>query len=141
MTKIQETIGYQIAQVCHAHRNAAHAVLSDAGVHVGQEMLLMQLWEDEGLTQSELADQLCVEAPTITRMLQRMEKSGLIERQSDPDDARVSRVYVTEEGASLQPEVEAAWHTLEEQTLENFTTEERLLLRRLLLQIQDNLSK
>lgn len=138
--KIQETLSYQIAQTCHAHRNAAHAALSDAGVHVGQEMLLIQLWEVEGLTQSELADELCVEAPTITRMLQRMEKTGLIERRSDPNDARVSRVYVTDEGASLQSDVEAAWHTLEERTLENVTIEERLLLRRLLLQIQDNLS-
>jgi MarR family transcriptional regulator, organic hydroperoxide resistance regulator len=140
LATINETIGFLLAQVCRAHRNTANEVLSEAGLHVGQEMVLLRLWEQDGLRQSELAEQLCVEAPTVTRMLQRMERADLVERQPDPEDARVSRVYVTPQGAALQEAVQEAWARLEAQMLRGLTLEEKLLLRRLLMQLQQNLT-
>jgi len=41
---IEETISYLLAQVCKAHRAAANEVLSETGLHVGQEMMLYSLW-------------------------------------------------------------------------------------------------
>ncbi len=137
---MQESIGYLLAQVCKAHRNKANAELGEVGVHVGQEMVLLQLWQQDGVTQSELATDLCVEAPTVTRMLQRMERADLIERRSDPDDARVSRVYLTEQGIAAQSAIQEAWQRLEERTVATLTLEERVILRRLLIQLQQNLA-
>ncbi len=137
---MQETISYLLAQVCKAHRAAANVGLSEAGLYVGQEMMLYSLWNECGLTQSDLAKQLCVEAPTVTKMLQRMERAELIERCVDTEDGRVSRVHITEKGRALKGTIEQAWQTLEAKTLAGFTLEERLLLRRMLMHMYENLA-
>ena len=137
----QETISFLLVQVCRAHRSMATTLLHELDLYPGQEFLLYQLWQESDVAQSDLAKHLCIEAPTVTRMLQRMERTGLIERPPDPLDARVSRVCLTDQGRALQHEVEAVWQKLEEQTMVGFTLEERLLVRRLLLQMQSNLRK
>jgi len=138
--RLEETISYLLAQICRAQRSAANNGLSELGLHVGQELLLHRLWHECGLTQTELAEQLCVEAPTVTRMLQRMERAALVERAADTEDGRVSRVHVTDKGRALQAEVEAIWNQLEDKVIAGLTVEEKLLLRRLLLQVQQNLN-
>ncbi len=137
---MQETISYLLAQVCKAHRAAASAVLSEAGLHVGQEMMLYSLWTECGLTRSDLAKQLCVEAPTVTKMLQRMERAELIERRVDVEDGRISRVHITEKGRALKGTIEQAWQTLEAKAFADFTSEERLLLRSMLMHLYENLT-
>src|SRR5262245_5936389 len=94
---MQESVSYLLVQICKAHRNYAESVLNELGLHTGQEIFLMQLWANEGLSQSQLADSICVQPATITKMLQRMESNGLIERRPDQEDSRVSRVYLTDQ--------------------------------------------
>jgi DNA-binding MarR family transcriptional regulator len=103
-------------------------------------MILRQLWPAEGCTQSELADRLCIQPATVTKMLQRMEQTNLIQRRGDPDDQRVSRVYLTDQGRALLQPYEETWAKLEQYLLEGLSLEERVLLRRLLIQLQNNLS-
>jgi MarR family transcriptional regulator, organic hydroperoxide resistance regulator len=135
-----DAISLLIVQVCKAHRAAAQTNLAHIGLHPGQEMFLMQLWQQDGLTQSQLAEGLCVQPPTVHKMLSRMEASGLVRRETDAEDNRVSRVYLTAEGKALRQSVEQSWTAMETQTLRKLTTEERVLLRRLLLQVLTNLT-
>src|SRR2546430_8771976 len=81
-----------------------------------------------------------VEPPTATKMLQRMERAGLIERRPDPEDARVSRVYLTERGRELEQPVLDVWKQLEDQTVAHLSSTEQALMRRLLMQMSTNLS-
>ena len=135
-----DTISFLLAYVCKAHRARAEALLNDVGLHTGQELFLTNLWEQDGQTQTELVEKMCVQPATISKMLTRMQETGLVERRPDPDDNRVSRVYLTARSRQLQEEVEVVWQQLEEQTVKNFSLEERVLLRRLLMQIHENLS-
>ena len=137
---VSETISYLLKQTCRAHRNTAHKMLTEIGLHPGQEMILFRLWEADGLTQSELVEQLCVQPATVTKMLNRMVKNGLVERRGDPQDQRISRVYLTDQGRELQKSIEDAWDKLEQYTVATLSLEERVLLRRLLMQVQDNLA-
>lgn len=136
-----DSIGYLLVQTCKAHRGLAEKLWSEIGLHVGQDMILRQLWPAEGLTQSDLAERLCIQAPTVTKMLQRMEQTDLIERRSDPDDQRVSRVYLTDQGRALLEPYEEVWAKLEQYVVDGLSVEERALLRRLLMQVRDNLNK
>jgi DNA-binding MarR family transcriptional regulator len=138
--KIKERLSYLLARICHAHRNLVHGELSKLNLHVGQEMFLLRLWEQDGITLSEMAEGLCVQQATVTRMLGRIESAGLVTRLNDPDDQRVSRVYLTEKGGNLLQPVAQMWAEVETRLLTNFTLEERLLLRRLLLQLYSNLT-
>ena len=140
MRQIQDYIGFQLLQVHKAHRSRAEAALNKLGLHTGQEMLLLQLWIEEGLPQSQLAACMGVEPPTATKMLQRMEHAGLIERRPDPEDARVSRVYLTERGRALEQPVLDVWKQLETRTVAGLSATELALLHRLLMQVSENLS-
>ena len=91
--------------------------------------------------QSELADHLCIQAATVTKTLQRMEQTKLIERRGDPEDQRVSRVYLTDQGRAMLQPYEEVWAKLEQYTTQGLSLEERVLFRRLLMQVLDNLTK
>ena len=137
---IDHTYGLLIARLAHIHRTRIDEYLSKHNLHVGQEMLLKYLWNQDGLSQKEIGEFMEIQSATVTRMVIRMERAGFVERRTDPDDQRVSRVYLTERGRSLQPVVEQGWMALEQQILADFSLEERLLLRRYLEQIYRNLS-
>jgi DNA-binding MarR family transcriptional regulator len=136
---LRDYIGFQILRIMRAHRSRAEARFNELGLHVGQEWVLFRLWEEEGLTQSQLVNSLHVEPPTITKTLDRLEKAGLVERRQDPDDARVSRVHLTSTGRALELKVRQAWADLEALTTANLSDVELALLRRLLDQIHQNL--
>ena len=140
MRQIQDYIGFQVLQIHKAHRQLAEEGLNKLGVHTGQEMILLQLWIEEDIPQSQLAACMEVEPPTVTKMLQRMERAGLIERRPDPEDARVSLVYLTERGRTLEQPVLDVWRQLEARTVSGLSLTEQTLLHRLLLQVATNLS-
>jgi DNA-binding MarR family transcriptional regulator len=137
--QIKEQNSYLIARICHAHRNLVQRKLSKYNLHVGQEMFLLPLWKQDGLNMTQLSEHLCVQQATTSRMLERIENSGLVKRIKDPDDGRVSLVYLTEEGRSLLEPIVKLWKEVEEIMMADFTFEERLLFRRLLIQVYKNL--
>src|SRR5579864_6105559 len=98
------TISFLLGYICKANHNAAQNALVSIGLHAGQEQLLSSLWEEEGLTQVELAKKMCVQPPTVNKMLARLEVAGLVDRRLDPDDNRFSGVYLTEKSRQLKHE-------------------------------------
>lgn len=136
---IRETTGFLIAQVCRLRRARAHAAFDRIGVHRGQLFALRALWESEGISQSELAEQLGVQPATVTNGLQRMERAGLVERRRDAQDQRVWRIYLTDEGKGLKESVQGMWRELEQRTFAGFTEEEQDQLGRFLRRIRQNL--
>jgi len=134
-----ETMDFLLANICHLHRTRARQLFDAIGLYRGQPLVLLALWEQEGFTQTELAERLKIAPATVTKMLQRMEKTGFIQRKPDVQDQRVSRVYLTKAGRAIQGDVEAVWKTMQAETFANFTPEERALLRRFLLQTRENL--
>ncbi|MEM7347414.1 MAG: MarR family transcriptional regulator [Chloroflexota bacterium] len=139
--EIEEMMGYLVASVARVHRSLVQSELSKMDLHVGQEMFLLQLWKQDGITLSEMAEGLGVQQATVSRMLNRIEKAGLVTRRKDPADQRVSRVYLTETGHRLYEPITQMWRDLEVSMLDGFTVEERVLLRRFLLQLISNMMK
>ena len=78
-------LNVKLMRVARAHRTMAASLLSQVGLHPGQEALLMELWDHDGRTQADLAESLGVEPPTVTKMLQRMENADLVDRRPDAD--------------------------------------------------------
>ena len=138
---LQETTGYLLAQTCKLLRARVHALLEEIGLYRGQQFVLRALWTEEGITHSELADQLNVRPATITNTLKRMEKAGLVERRQDDEDQRVSRVYLTDAGRNIRGAVEEVWSELEGQAFAGLSLEEIAKLRQLLPQVRDNLMR
>ncbi|MGH2592343.1 MAG: MarR family winged helix-turn-helix transcriptional regulator [Anaerolineae bacterium] len=132
-----ETLGYQLVQLCKAHRQKAETLLSEIGLHTGQEMLLMHLWREDGCMQTDLVDKLCVQPATITKSLDRMEAAGFVQRRVDADDRRASRVYLTDAGRALEKKVDAVWQELETLSFGTLTRDEEESLRRLIAKVSE----
>ncbi len=126
----------QLISVMRVHRTRASELLHALGVHVGQEMILFQLWQRDGLNQTELTACLGVEPPTTTKMVQRMEANGLVVRRADPRDGRVVQVWLSPRGRALERPVTEAWQTLEAMTVGNLSAGERAMLRELLAKVR-----
>jgi MarR family transcriptional regulator, organic hydroperoxide resistance regulator len=130
-----------LAQVSQAYRSLSDSFIDQIDMHRGQATLLCRLFVQNGLTQSEIAEQLSVQGATITNMLQRMEEAGLVVRQRDPDDNRLVRVYLTELGREKEREVTEQFRKLEDKIFEGMNDTQRDLLRGLLNQLFQNMSK
>ena len=94
-----------------------------------------------GVTQSELAERINRSPSTTTKTVQRMERAGFLERCPDPEDERVSRVYLTEAGRAIKADVEEVWRTLADQVFEGFTDEEVTVFYMLLQRMHHNLDR
>ena len=136
---IKGKTGFTLAKVCKAHRANVGELLAEHGLHVGQEMVLVELWQDDGLRGGELAARLGVEPPTITKMLRRLEACGLVERRPDPSDARSFRVHLTDRGRALEEPVGRCWERAEEMILAGLNKAERRSFRDLLIRVRSNL--
>lgn len=126
-------------QVLRYHFIRYHHLLGRVGLHRGQPLVLALLWEKDGRTQGEIAEALRLRPATVTVVLRRMEKAGLLERKSDPEDLRIVRVYLTERGRALEKDVRAIHDTLERECFAHFTAEEKALLREFLIRMRENL--
>lgn len=123
---------YLLVRAAKAHRGLVAQGLSDLGLHVGQELVLAQLWREDGLRHSQLAERLGVERPTVTKVLKGMERGELVTREPDAADARASRVWLTERGRILRDPVEQVWWAAERATLQGLDPGEGDLLQRAL---------
>ena len=93
--------------------------LRSCGLSRGQFPILQQLEASAGgVAMSALAQRLYMDRTTLTRNLSPLEKAGLVVRDSDPDDARVRRVMITEAGRSRLDEGRKAWSRAQAMTLE-----------------------
>lgn len=133
------SVAWQLARTGAAARAAATEELAAVGLHPGQEFLLAALWYREGATIGEMAVAIGVEPPTVTKMVRRLKAAGLVERRGDPDDARLTRVFLTDEGRALEHAVAAAWARLEERTSRCLDREERAQLCALLERVRGSL--
>jgi MarR family transcriptional regulator, organic hydroperoxide resistance regulator len=120
-------------------RGAADAGMGRHGVRVGQNLVIDALATEDGLTPGELAHRLHVTTPTIVKMATRMEASGLLTRRRDDKDARLVRLYLTDQARSLQGTIEEELRRLRERATADLTREERLHLESALTKIIRNL--
>jgi DNA-binding MarR family transcriptional regulator len=135
----QDSIAFLLGSICRAKRALVGDAMAKVGLYAGQEQLLWSLWQEDGLAQSQLVDRICVQPPTVSKMLDRMEKSGLVTRRPDPEDSRCTRVYLTDEGRALEKSVRSLWLGLEDRLTENLTPEERAQLHDLLTRVRQSL--
>ncbi|WP_157254341.1 MarR family winged helix-turn-helix transcriptional regulator [Nonomuraea typhae] len=128
---LDETLTYALIKITKVHRYRVAAELSKLGLHVGQEMLLNQLWREDGLSQGELIARLGVEPPTVTKTIQRLERAGFVRREPDPMRPRLSHVHLTEAGRALRAPVEEIWERNDREVLAQLEPEDRKTLVRL----------
>jgi MarR family transcriptional regulator, transcriptional regulator for hemolysin len=87
--------GFILNDVARLLRTYADNRAAQFGMTRAQWAVLVRLDRSEGLNQSELAEMLDLQPITLTRLLDKLCDSGLIERRPDPDDRRAKRLFLT----------------------------------------------
>ncbi|WP_308284174.1 MarR family winged helix-turn-helix transcriptional regulator [Priestia megaterium] len=136
---IEDEIRELLDKISGQMRRNYNQLLQDVNLHAGQDNLLCKLWANDGLTQVQLCEHLKCEPPTVTNMVKSLEQKGIIYRKRDEKDGRISRVYLTPEGRDLEGPVNERWRKQQDKLLAGIIPEERLLLRRLMKQMEENL--
>jgi DNA-binding MarR family transcriptional regulator len=117
-------ISYAIFQLARAHRARAAALLREMDLHPGQELLLMQLLDRDGQTQSELLESVGLDHSTVSKSVSRMQDAGLLVREPAAHDRRVMVVHLTDKGRAMREPIAALWQTLEEATARNLSEQQ-----------------
>ena len=118
---------------------AGVTVSHESGLYAGQDGVILSLAESDGMTAGGLAQKLGVKAPTMTRTIGRMEAQGFLERKPDAEDARLTKVYLTELGRGSVQGIEMAASACDRLATQAFSEKEIRNLVRLLKAIDGNL--
>lgn len=138
---VATTVTNMLSPIIHLYRQNIDVMLQPFGVSAGQSPLLSLLLKKDGQFQKDLAQQLGVKPSSLTTMLNRMERSGLLRREKSDTDQRACRVYLTKKGRHISKKMQAVIRFINERNLAGFRGEEKLLLLRLLEQMDANMKK
>ena len=101
-----------------------------------QHLIMEALWAEDGLSASEISKQLVLDGATLSGVLDRLAAGGWIVKKTDSTDKRIIRVFLTSKSKGLKPKLSEARDRTNEKLLKSFTLEEKVLLKRLLRDIQ-----
>lgn len=131
----RDSVSYLLSKLTTAHRNLLERSVQEIGLHSGQVFVLFELWKKDGQRQVDLAEKLNLAAPTVNKILGGMLQSDLVTRERYEDDARSTRIYLTEKGRNVRDSLEVRWADIEEQTVMGLTETEALILKQLLAKL------
>ena len=136
----EKSVGWALVHAARLHRGRMGDKLGALGLFAGQEQVLQALAAPGLMTMGELAAVLRVRPPTASKTVSRLAASGLVERQPEPDDARVVRVKLTADGLAKAAAIERLWDEVEREPLDGFDGKDRKRLRKLLRKVAQNLA-
>ena len=134
------SLGYQVNHLARILEQALRKQIEPLGVVPGQFAQLLALYEEDGLTQSELCARVRIEQPTMAKTLARMERDGLIRRVPDPHDRRRALVMLTPRARRLEDRLVAAARGVNTAATEALGDREREAFMRTLTRLIDRLS-
>lgn len=137
----RDSVYYDLTKALKLHFVRMHELLEKAGIYPGQHIMLWTLSKHSGLSQKKLASKMFIAPATVNVMIKRMETSGLVRREKDPDDNRVIRVFITEQGEVAAKKAMEIVEQLDGECFANFSVEEKIIMKRLLSQMASNLKE
>ncbi|KLK89591.1 MarR family transcriptional regulator [Microvirga vignae] len=135
-----KSVGWALVQASRLHRSRTGDKLSELGLFAGQEQVLQALASSGPMTMGDLAAILRVRPPTASKTVSRLSALKLVERHTEPGDARVVRVKLTKEGKRKAAAIDALWDEVETELLAGFDNKDRKRLRKLLRKAAKNLA-
>ena len=127
------------ASTAIARRLQKNFKLANADITIEQWSVLYHLWKEDGLSQQQLCDATFRDKPSITRLVDNLEKLQLVKRVASKNDRRMNMIYLTKEAKELQIlTMELANKTLNE-SLEGVTNEQIEIAKMVLQKVYDNL--
>jgi MarR family transcriptional regulator for hemolysin len=138
---LSRNFGFLINDVARLLRTTFDRRVKSLGLTRSQWWVLTHLFRNDGVTQSELADTLEIEKPTLGRLLDRLEAKGWVRRGEDAKDRRAKRVYLTDEVEPVMKTMRAAAVEVRRDALAGLSASRQEQFVDALLAIKANLSR
>jgi DNA-binding MarR family transcriptional regulator len=134
------SIGYLLRDTARRILGGLTARLEPHGITLPQYFVLRELWQEEGLTQREVANRVGVLEPTMVTTLDALERLGMILRVRSTTDRRKTHLQLTPEGRTMRDTLHGYASDVLERALGGISDDEIVALRRVLQQIKRNLA-
>ena len=126
------TLAMGMTLLAKVQSGALRERLARLGLNEGQALMLAELHREDGLSQSQLAERLRVEPPSVTKVVRGLERADLVDRRRDPSNGRVVLVTLTELGAALRFDLARLWREASEDLYGQLGRRDREVLRAML---------
>tara|TARA_B100001105_G_scaffold248309_1_gene233930 strand:+ start:65 stop:511 length:447 start_codon:yes stop_codon:yes gene_type:complete len=137
---MENNIGYLLSDSGRLLRKTFDERVRDLGLTAVQARLMLSLVKFPDNNQAFYAERIEVEPITLTRIVDRMEEAGWVERVADPNDRRARLLHLTDKSREIVEPLRAIVNALVEDMAEGLTSQEQDLLAELLGKISANLS-
>jgi DNA-binding MarR family transcriptional regulator len=135
-----DRLGFLIHDVQRLLRKRFETRASGLGLSSAQWRLMVRVAKEAGVTQARLAELLEIEPISVSRLVDRMEEGGWIERRADAADRRVRMIFPTEKASAAYADVKSLAGEVYEESLSGVSPEDRRALIRVLDAIVQNLT-
>ena len=135
------TLGYVVADLTRLFGRVFDRRSAHLGLTRAQWRALKRIHLHEGLTQAALAELLDMEPIAVGRVVDRLQKSGFVERRADPEDRRCWRLHLLPQSMQVMDGITALSEQLREEALAGIEANDRDTTMRVLAQVRDNLSR
>lgn len=104
---LDNALAFWVHRLYQATRNETYRGFRKQGIELTPEqwVVLVRLWEQDGQAQNALCESTFRDKPTMSRMIDSLEKRGIVTRKPLPSDARARIVFLTREGKALKPKL------------------------------------
>jgi len=137
----KEALGHFMGRTTRAMSRMLQNVIANAGydITIEQWVIIANLNRKNGQFQQQLADNTYKNKTSVTRMINALQKKGLVERVSDQEDLRQKRVFLTQKGAQLYEKLRPLAMQVQEKATQGIDSEEMEYCKNILLKIYDNI--
>ncbi|MFN0314694.1 MAG: MarR family winged helix-turn-helix transcriptional regulator [Burkholderiales bacterium] len=136
---LSRNFGFILHDVARLLRTTFDRRVKGMGLTRSQWWVLLHLFRNAGVTQSELADILEIEKATLGRLIDRLESNGWLRRESDATDRRAKRIYLTEAVEPVMKTMRSAAADVRRDALSGVSAEEQERFVDILLSVKSNL--
>ena len=137
MTEYEDCIVFLLAKAYQKAQGNAKKRLQAYGLTPIQNLVLEALWEEEGLSASDIGARLVLDSATVSGVLDRMVEGQWIIKMVDEEDNRFLRIYPSSKANQMKSLLIEQRKLSNEDILRDLTLEERILLKRLLRDIRE----
>ncbi|MBC7360273.1 MAG: MarR family transcriptional regulator [Desulfacinum sp.] len=133
----EDCLCFQLASLSRSLSKHYRDRIAPYGLTQAQFFMLIALYEEDGALPSRLAEKTHLDRPTVTGLIDRLERDGWVERRSDPEDRRSLRVYLTGKALEHRQPLLAVYDEVNGLFLQKFRPEEWQAFRAFLDRLRD----
>jgi DNA-binding MarR family transcriptional regulator len=106
----KDCLCFSVGRISRKLNKVTKESIASYGLTTSQFFMLIALYEENGILISKLAEKVALDRATLTGLVDRLERDGLVERRDDPNDRRAIKVYLTRKAEDLRHDLLEIYH-------------------------------